>query len=117
MSFRGWVGFCTMTMACLRRAGPSASDTLVSKMEEGSASAQSFLVTSFSRLSSGVQGVGHSVGSGIHKCARLPVLPETHFQHAEPAAWHRHTVLQQACVERRSTWVHAPCCISCMRPG
>ena len=30
-----------------RCAGPSASDTLVSKMEEGSASAQSFLATSF----------------------------------------------------------------------
>ena len=48
-------------------AGPSASDTLVSKMEEGSASAQNFIATSFSRLSTGVQGVGQTVGSGIQK--------------------------------------------------
>ncbi|EIE25582.1 tetraspanning membrane protein [Coccomyxa subellipsoidea C-169] len=63
---------------CHAVAGASSSDTLASKMEEGSANVQHFLVNTFSRVSTGVQGVGQSVGSGIQSAQST--LPSTsHF--------------------------------------
>ncbi|CAL8460859.1 g390 [Coccomyxa elongata] len=58
--------------------GASSSDTLASRMEEGGATVQNFLVSTFSHVSTGVQGVGQSVGSGIQS-AQSTLPSTTHF--------------------------------------
>ena len=44
---------------------PTASDRLASRMEEGGASVQTFMTGALARLSTGVQGVGQTVGAGV----------------------------------------------------
>ncbi|CAL5219080.1 g844 [Coccomyxa viridis] len=44
---------------------PSTSDRLASRMEEGGATVQTFMTGALARLSTGVQGVGQTVGAGV----------------------------------------------------
>ena len=58
--------------AHLLTAGPSASDRLASRMEEGGATVQSLMAGAFARLSTGVQGVGQTVGAGVQTWVSWP---------------------------------------------
>lgn len=56
-----------------KSAGPSTvraqSDRLLGKMEEGGSHVQNFVSTSFSRIQTGAQGVGSSLGTTMQRCA------------------------------------------------
>ena len=49
----------------LNPAAPSPSDRLASRMEEGGATVHTFMTGALARLSTGVQGVGQTVGAGV----------------------------------------------------
>lgn len=49
----------------VKLAASSASDRLASRMEEGGATVQTFMTGALARLSTGVQGVGQTVGAGV----------------------------------------------------
>ena len=77
---QGWGAWALFqTTSTCYWAGPSQSDKLVNSMEEGSASMQRYLSSSLSRVTTGVQGISGSVGSGISRSAiSLPHLVTLH---------------------------------------
>ena len=68
-SDQGWGAWALFKTTTSYWAGPSQSDKLVNSMEEGSASMQRYLSNSLSKVTTGVQGISGSVGSGISRWA------------------------------------------------
>lgn len=108
---------------CPAPAAPSASDRLASRMEEGGATVQTFMAGALARLSTGVQGVGQTVGAGVQTWVLHPSLPfetlkaQTKSQTGPlPLSWsqHAHAAMPQETLGIRATVHRKPWPLSCL---